>query len=231
VLHAGQLTGFPPSLWLDCLAEILSRLPLNVDKTLRDLLAEKQRAGEPMGGGKSTGVSLPGDKERGRVKELCMRCSWVVFDVLIFHFRSLRVFDGFQSLWLRFITSLAQNANTYTAPTESYFKSDTVDMIGSLLRLLCPPPDLTQTAEGTSLQGKKSPNVKEPDDMKLLQVSWHAVKAGCPSLLSLLRENYPVIVDSLAKQDPAASAGDSSESPLPSFGLYGRFFPSKSQVV
>lgn len=208
--------GLPPKIWIDAWAELLLRLPLSVDKltdprTTKPIPLEKQAAWE-----------------------LCLRSSTLIFDLLIAHSKSMRTLEPFQSLWLRTITHLALSVQS-AAP--GIFQSEFVEMIGSLFRLLATPPSRAQSDPQTHTGELQQRDHKQAplNDLTLLQISWHAARAGCPNLLSLLRRSHPMIAGLL--QETAAESKPSSASitfPLGSEAqrsLYSRLFESKSQIV
>jgi hypothetical protein len=205
---------------MDAMTEMLNRLPLNLDKVIKEYQANSQK--------KQMDKSLPrhvGSREQATLMEMCLRCTTVVFDCMVYHFKSLRNFESFQSLWLKYITTLAQNAHMGASGSE--MKCESVDMIGSLLRLLHRPPGGPSTsavgsADASSHRGDASvPAVHTPgslgdgtstssadrkktegehkavNDDTLMLVSWRAVKAGCPSLIALMQVNHPLIVETI----------------------------------
>mmetsp|Transcript_20608 Transcript_20608/g.29575 ORF Transcript_20608/g.29575 Transcript_20608/m.29575 type:complete len:1961 (+) Transcript_20608:126-6008(+) len=255
ILMAARLTpSLPPRAWLDALIEMISRLPISTDKTCRDIQQTRARR-------HSNGTIQPLPlKEKEQVLEMCLRCSVIVFDTMVLHFKAIRNDEKFQSLWLRYMTILAQNINV--ASSVPSVRDEYVGMIGSLLRLLQRPPSsstsvhtlspephpvgaqITQAADNDKLNSEQ----KVVTDSTLLLISWRAVKAGCPSLVALLRGSYPYIVEtllSLEKDQESKGRSNSSTSDSSSEGkatqptlvdnqqrsVYSFLFNSKTQIV
>lgn len=171
--------------------------------------------------------------ERQDILEMCLRSSILVFELLISHFKSMRSMEQFQSLWLRTITNLALNVNQSGS---GVFQSESVEMIGSLLRLLDNPTEtfdskLNQQQQQQNNQYQEGSEQKVISDSTLLQISWHAARAGCPTLLSLLRKQHPRIVEVLSNLDTKGSNQVETKSVPEYKSLYSRLFDSKSQIV
>ncbi|CAE7637327.1 unnamed protein product [Symbiodinium microadriaticum] len=253
ILFAGQLTALPSSVWMEAMTEMLNRLPLNLDKAVKEFQLH------------GSTIQLPTDKaprqlsgkDHARLMEMCLRCTAVVFDCMVYHFKALRNFENFQTLWLKYVTTLAQNA--HFAASSSDMKGESVDMIGSLLRLLHHPPvsdtGITHAKETAgsiavvSADNKKPANSsgegehKAVSDETLMLVSWRAAKAGCPSLVALLQHNHPLIVQTILTLENKQNTekGDiggeeNGAGRMPSTNgdqrsFYSRLFEFKSQIV
>jgi hypothetical protein len=197
---------------------MLQRLPLSVEK-LTDPRMKK-----------------PFPLEKQAALEICLRSSTLVFDLLITHSRSLRALEPFQSLWLRTITHLAVSVQSVAS---GIYQSEFVEMIGSLFRLLSPPPSRAQNDSQTQDLQRDHPKQAPLSDLTLLQISWHAARAGCPNLLSLLKKTHPMIAELLQESRTKQSSAEPKPSasisvPLGSESqrsLYSRLFESKSQIV
>ena len=215
---------------------MLQRLPLSVDKLLS--------AHEPHPSPLPSRPRAPLEKQDAL--EMCLRSSSLIFELLIAHFKAIRPFEPFQSLWLRTITHLALCVNI--SGSGSIYQTEFVEMIGSLLRLLSSPHDpraASSDSQNATAHGA-SPPVSE---LTLLQISWHAARAGCPTLLNLLKRSHPLIAELLqsslenrsrASQQQQTQQGlDSAGALLPvppitesSYrSLYSRLFESKPQIV
>ena len=203
---------------MDAMSEMLTRLPLNLDRVTKEYATQSCRQQQTTTDRAPRHVSA---KDHARLAEMCLRCTAVVFDCLVYHFKALRGFENFQTLWLKYITTLAQNAHLGTAGSD--MKGESVDMIGSLLRLLHRPPmsdsaasnkdkdkdkstdmetDMLLSADKKPRSGSGSGSVGDGDhkvlsDDTLMLVSWRAAKAGCPSLVALLQSNHPLIVETI----------------------------------
>lgn len=162
------------------------------------------------------------------ILEMCLRSSSLIFELLISHFKSIRTMEQFQSLWLRTITNLALNVQHSGT---GIFQTESVEMIGSLFRLLDHPSEtldskLSHEGVGTGVEQKII------SDSTLLQISWHAARAGCPTLLSLLRKHHPRIVEVLSTLETKGGTTQIETKSIPEYrSLYSRLFDSKSQIV
>jgi hypothetical protein len=229
---------------------LLLRLPLSVEKLTADLRSSSSQKPIPVA---AVPATVPLEKQDAL--ELSLRSSTLLFDLLITHFKALRPLEHFQSLWLRTITHLASSVQLSAGSGASFFQSEFVEMIGSLFRLLSSPPD-SRSPPGAPLV--TPPPVAAVSDLTLLQISWHAARAGCPTLLNLLKRSHPMIAELLLQpsldtkgssvkgkagpggaHDPnsvatatALPAAASSAAPESSYrSLYSRLFESKSQIV
>ena len=209
VIYGAQVAEIPRKCWLEALTEMLSRLPLHAEKTissfesqqLKQIQSEqkelaKMRAAEDSGHssfslfslGSSSLRSLPMVTTLSSSKlatltaegfEICLQCSVIVFDTLVFHFKLLRSYEEFRPFWIKYVSILAHNV--VYSNRGSLIHDESVDMIGSLFRLLY-QPDIPQHCY--------SP---------LLRMSWTAVNAICPSIPGLLEVNHPNIVGLMLK--------------------------------
>ena len=209
IIYAAQIADIPRKCWLEALTEMLSRLPLHAEKTishfevqqLKQLKREQQelaKQGETtetqtsafslFSLGASASRNLPTVTSLSSAKlatltaegfDVCLQCSVIVFDTLVFHFKLLRNYEEFQPFWIKYVSILAHNV--VYSPGGSLIHDESVDMIGSLFRLLHQP-------EGS-----------QHSYSQLLQISWTAVAAICPSMTDYLEVNHPNIVGVVLK--------------------------------
>lgn len=215
-----MIVNLPSKLWIEAWSEMLLRLPLNFEKISNANANNNNNNNESIARQKK--IIL----DRQDILEMCLRSSTLVFELVISHFKCMRSMEPFQSLWLRTITNLALNVNHSGS---GIFQSESVEMIGSLFRLLDNPSETLDTKlnhDGVGLEHKVI------SDSTLLQISWHAARAGCPTLLSLLRRQHPRIVEVLSSLDTKNTGNQIETKSVPEYkSLYSRLFDSKSQIV
>lgn len=183
--------GLPPQIWIEAWSELLQRLPLNIEK----LIAPDPRLKR---------LSL----EKQDAVDISYRASTLIFDLLIGHYRSIRMTEQFQSLWLRTISHLASGVQVIGSGN---IQNEFIEMISSLFRILSSnsrskcdlslhetAPNNGTTPSSSSLCHQETPSsssLPTHQDTILLQISWHAARANCPQLLQILKKSNPIILE------------------------------------
>ena len=203
IIHGAQVAEMPRKCWLEALTEMLTRLPLHAEKTIahfelqqlkqlqreqEDLAKKDQSLETPSATFSLFSLtkavsripainSLPSSKLAVLASEgygICLNCSVIVFDTLVHHFKKLKNYEEFQPFWIKYVSILAHNA--MYCPSGSLIHVESVDMIGSLFRLLYQPDNFNKYYN------------------QLLHLTWTAVSAICPPIAEFLEVNHPNIV-------------------------------------
>eukprot|EP01034_Spumella_vulgaris_P022368 gene22368-28490_t len=129
VLCSGRFAHLTDAIWLKCLNELISRLPLHY-------LTAAGKLGSSHSVDGAHGVDSV---------DICHRCCNVVFDVILENVKQMRENVEFQSIWIRFISTLATivgstNKNALQlSGQQPFFHDEAMGMLEALLRLLNTP--------------------------------------------------------------------------------------------
>ena len=180
---AGHLSNLPAHVWQTMLSDLITKIPLAASD-YHKLQLQQSRAAHKANESSQSAV------------ELCLRCCCMVFDVIVLHFRVLKVGEDFHSTWLKFVSVLA--TNVLDSNIGSPFCNELVDMIGSLLRLLYFIPV-------ASVPSSTASEVSYTRDEILLGLTWKSVSSICPTLRTLLQHKYSTIVSDLTSLESKVS--------------------------
>jgi hypothetical protein len=123
LLRVGDTMALMPQTWTALLQELVSRLPLTIASPSSD---------------SSSSSHISAEEER-----ICLQACNLIFNLIIKRGKDFRSFsDNFQTIWLKFLSSLAANINA-SSRTSAFFTGEILEMVSALLRLLQPPSKST----------------------------------------------------------------------------------------
>lgn len=119
VFLAGETVGLSDSSWFEVLQELVNILPIN----FASVAALRDNSVDP--------------KLKYELLEICLRSCNLMFEMIVTYLNHLRNVSEFPSIWLRFVSVLANNVNV--VQKNAALHEEVLEMIVALLRLLHPP--------------------------------------------------------------------------------------------
>ena len=140
VILAGETVGLSDSSWFETLQELMTILPIN----FVTLASSRDNSIDP--------------KLKYELLEICLRSCNLIFEMIVCYLKHLRNVNEFPSVWLRFISVLANNVNV--VQKNAALHEEILEMIVALLRLLHPPALPSSMRETVNVPTISSSNSK-----------------------------------------------------------------------